>query len=97
MLNAFALIKQLQSKTLFPVPGLKTAGGRAMFYMCPSRYFLGKTTTKAIIANLCCYVMNTMLEKEHLQQERIGFIACMDDWKMKKFEINYCYQFCSNK
>lgn len=37
--------------------------------------------------------MNTMLEKEHAQKEGIGFIACMDDWKMQNFEVNYCYQF----
>lgn len=37
--------------------------------------------------------MNTMLEKEHAQLEGIGFIACMDGWKMQNFEINYCYQF----
>lgn len=47
-LNAFALTKQLQSKTLFPVPGLKTKDGHAMFYMRPSRYFPGRTTTKAV-------------------------------------------------
>ncbi len=91
-LNVFTLQHQLKSKTLFPVPGLKTKGGHPMFYMRPSRYVPGKTTTKAVIDNQC-YVMNTMLETELAQQEGIGFIACMDDWKMRNFEINYCYQF----
>ena len=63
-----------------------------MFYMRPARYLPGVTTTKAIIDNLC-YVMNFMLENEHAQEEGIGFIACMDEWKMKNFEVNYCYQF----
>jgi hypothetical protein len=63
-----------------------------MFYMRPSRYFPKTTSTKAVIDNLC-YVMNTMLEREHAQQEGIGFIACMDNWKMANFEVNYCYQF----
>lgn len=63
-----------------------------MFYMRPSRYFPGKTTTRMIIDNLC-YVMNTMLEKESAQLHGIGFIACMDNWKMRNFEVNYCYQF----
>lgn len=91
-LNVFVLERQLKTKTLFPVPGLRTRGGHAMFYMRPARYVPGKTTTKAIIDNLN-YVMNTMLENEHAQQEGIGFIACMDEWKMKNFEVNYCYQF----
>jgi CRAL/TRIO domain len=64
-----------------------------MFYMRPARYFPGQTTTKMIIDNLC-YVMNTMLENNQFaQKEGIGFIACMDNWKMKNFEVNYCYQF----
>lgn len=64
-----------------------------MFYMRPSRYFPNHTSVQAIIDNLC-YVMNTMLEKNSFaQQEGIGFIACMDDWKMKNFDVTYCYQF----
>lgn len=92
-LRVFSMTKQLNSKTLFPVPGLKTReGGHDMFYMRPSRYFPKKTSVKKIINNLV-YVMNTLLEKEHAQKEGIGFIACMDDWKMKNFDVNYCYQF----
>lgn len=64
-----------------------------MFYMRPSRYFPNQTSVQTIIDNLC-YVMNTILEKNSFaQQEGIGFIACMDDWKMKNFDVNYCYQF----
>lgn len=64
-----------------------------MFYMRPSRYFPNKTSVKTIIDNLC-YVMNTMLDNdEFAQKEGIGFIACMDDWKMKNFDVKYCLQF----
>jgi hypothetical protein len=91
-LRVSSLNSQLQSKTLFPVPGLKTSDGHDMFYMRPSRYVPKETSTKTIIDNLV-YVMNTMLEKEKNQKHGIGFIACMDDWKMKNFEVNYCYQF----
>lgn len=92
-LNLSELKFQLYSKTLFPVPGLKTKDGHDMFYMRPSRYFPNCTPTKTIIDNLC-YVMNTMLEHSPLaQKEGIGFVACMDDWTMKNFEVNYCYQF----
>ena len=64
-----------------------------MFYMRPSRYFPSQTSVKTIIDNLC-YVMNTMHENNSFaQQEGIGFIACMDDWKMKNFDVAYCYQF----
>jgi hypothetical protein len=37
--------------------------------------------------------MNTMVEKELACRDGIGFLACMNDWKMKNFEVNYCYQF----
>ena len=91
-LSVSSLNAQLRSKTLFPVPGLKTSDGHDMFYMRPSRYFPKETSTKTVIDNLV-YVMNTMLEKEKSQKDGIGFIACMDEWKMKNFEVNYCYQF----
>ena len=64
-----------------------------MFYMRPSRYFPNHTSVKSIIDNLC-YVMNTMMERNSFaQQEGIGFVACMDAWKMKNFDVSYCYQF----
>ncbi|KAL3911143.1 MAG: hypothetical protein SGILL_007399 [Bacillariaceae sp.] len=92
-LRVFSLQQQLESKTLFPVPGLKTSEGLSMFYMRPSRYFPNQTTTKTIINNLT-YVMNTMLESSQQSQKNgIGFLACMDDWKMKNFDVNYCFQF----
>lgn len=92
-LRVFPLTKQLRSKTLFPVPGLKTKiGGHDMFYMRPSRFFPKETSTSIIINNLA-YVINTLCEKQHAKKEGVGFIACMDDWKMVNFDVKYCYQF----
>lgn len=90
--KAADLEKQLATKTLFPVPGLKTNEGHDMFYMRPSRYFAKETAVKDIIDNLA-YCMTTMVEKEKACTEGIGFLANMNDWSMKNFDINYCYQF----
>lgn len=91
-LKAADLEKQLASKTLFPVPGLKSNEGHDMFYMRPSRYFPKETSTKDIIDNLA-YCMNTMVEKEKACSEGIGFMAYMNEWAMTNFSVNYCYQF----
>jgi hypothetical protein len=91
-LKAADLEKQLASKTLFPVPGLKTSDGHDMFYMRPARYFHKDTSVKDIIDNLA-YCMNSMVEKEMACTEGIGFLAYMNDWTMKNFDVNYCYQF----
>ena len=93
-LNAFDLESQLLTKTLFPVPGLRTLdGGHPMFYMKPSRYFPKHTTTKVIINNLS-YVMNAILEQNYESQSKgIGFIANMNDWAMQNFAVDYCFQY----
>ena len=78
-LTAAGLEEQLLSKTLFPVPGLKTKeGGHATFYMRPSRYFPKKTSTATIIENLA-YCMGTMVEAEKECTEGIAFMANMDE------------------
>lgn len=91
-LKAAPMEEQLLSKTLFPVPGLKTSEGHDVFFMRPARYFPSKTTTEEIIDNLA-YCMNTMCEKEKAATEGIGFMAYMNDWKMSNFSVDYCYQF----
>ena len=91
-MKAADIEKQLLTKTLFPVPGLKSSEGHDMFYMRPSRYFHKETSVQAIIDNLA-YCMNTMVEKEKACTEGIGFLACMNDWTMKNFDVNYCFQF----
>ena len=61
--------------------------------MRPSRYIPSQTSTKKIIDNLA-YVMHTMLSRNvHSDTYGIGFLANMDDWTMKNFDVDYCYQF----
>eukprot|EP00529_Nitzschia_sp_RCC80_P024419 CAMPEP_0113486990 /NCGR_PEP_ID=MMETSP0014_2-20120614/25281_1 /TAXON_ID=2857 /ORGANISM="Nitzschia sp." /LENGTH=453 /DNA_ID=CAMNT_0000380679 /DNA_START=38 /DNA_END=1396 /DNA_ORIENTATION=- /assembly_acc=CAM_ASM_000159 len=94
-LRIHKLEKQLQTRTLFPVPGLKTYHQDQpldMFYMRPALYFPKVTSTKTIIDNLV-YVMNTMMESSHSTKHGIGFIANMNNWQFKNFETNYCLQF----
>ncbi len=91
-LQATDMEDQLLTKTLFPIPGLKSADGHDMFYMRPSRYFPKKTSTKEIIENLG-YCMEKMVDKEKACSEGIGFLAYMNDWKMQNFSVDYCFQF----
>ena len=63
-----------------------------MFYMRPARYFPKQTSTRTIIDNLS-YAMHTILEKERPCRDGIGFLACMDDWTMENFNVDYCFQF----
>jgi len=93
-LKAVDIEEQLLSKTLFPIPGLKTLeGGYDVFYMRPSRYFPKKTPTKDIVDNLG-YCMASMQDgNEKNSKEGIGFVANMDDWKMTNFSVDYCLQF----
>jgi hypothetical protein len=93
-LKAADLEKQLLTKTLFPVPGLKTLeGDHGVFYMRPSRYFPNETPTKLIVDNLG-YCMTSMQDgNEKAAKEGIGFVADMNDWKMTNFSVDYCLQF----
>jgi len=93
-LKAVDIEHQLLSKTLFPVPGLKTlAGGHDVFYMRPSRYYPKETPTEDIVDNLG-YSMTSMQDgNEKNCREGIGFVANMDDWKMENFSFDYCLQF----
>ena len=86
--------KQLYTKTLFPVPGLKSKDGHDFFYMRPSRFSCKDTPTEKVINNLC-YVMNCMVEKESACADGICFLANMDDWTMRNFCTDYCFQFMS--
>ena len=89
-LNAFDLEEQLLSKTLFPVPGLKTLQPcNDVFYMRPSRYCPRTTPTSMIIDNLI-YVMDHMTFKNN---NEVAFIANMKDWKMSNFSTDYCLKF----
>lgn len=91
-LKAVSIEKQLLSKTLFVVPGLKSKEGHDVFYMRPGRYFPKETPTKDVIDNLV-YCMQTMVEKEKSCTEGIAFMANMADWGMSNFSVSYCAQF----
>lgn len=91
-LTAAGMEKQLLSKTLFVVPGLKSSEGHDVFYMRPSRYFPKDTSTKTIIDNLA-YCMQTMVEKEKACTEGVAFVANLDEWTMGNFSISYCLEF----
>ena len=86
------LSTQILTKTIFPCPGLRTRSGQDMLYMRPSRYFPNKTSTDTIIDNLV-YVMDTMLEKEYVSKDGIGFIANMQGWVLKNYDHGYCFRF----
>jgi hypothetical protein len=91
-LTASALEFQLRTKTLFPLPGLRTTNLHEVFYMRPARFVPTNTQTKTVIDNLV-YVMSTMMEREGPCSNGISFIANMDDWTMKCFTTDYCLQF----
>jgi CRAL/TRIO domain len=64
-----------------------------MFYMRPSRYVPKEMSTKSVIDNLA-YVIHSMMERScHADAHGIGFIACMDDWTMNNFDVDYCLHF----
>jgi hypothetical protein len=93
-LTSFELDSQLRSKTLFPVPALKTLNDSQspVFYMRPSRYYPKKTPTSTVIDNLV-YVMNTYAMKDPENKKGVTFIANMNDWTMANFSTDYCFKF----
>lgn len=94
-MNATTLEKQLKTKTLFVVPGLKSKepDSHDVFYMKPSRYFPKEVSTETIIDNLG-YCMSVMVaSKEKNATEGIAFLANMDNWTFTNFSISYCHSF----
>jgi len=95
-LGASKLEKQLETKTMFPLPGLKTKDKHDVLYMKPSRYCPSETPSSTIINNLA-YCMNAMYEKESNNRDGIAFMANMDDWTMKHFGPKYCLKVSRSK
>jgi CRAL/TRIO domain len=91
-LNSFDQQAQLETKTLFPVPGLTTLEGSPCFYMRPSRYDPRKTPTSIIIDNLV-YVMDTYASRDVEYETGIAFIANMNNWTFDNFATDYCFKF----
>jgi len=84
--------QQLSSKTIFPVPQLKTKSGEDVFYMRPSRFFPKQTKTRSIICNLM-YVMDTIYQRTYSYKNGMAFVANMNGWTMENFSADYCLQF----
>lgn len=87
------LVKQFESRTLFPLPGLKSKDGTCdVLYMRPSRFFPESTKTESVIENLC-YVLNDMSATRQKSRNGVAFIANMIEWEMENFSIEYCSKF----
>jgi hypothetical protein len=90
-MTAVDIETQLRSKTLFPVPGLKTLEGSNVFYMRPSRFVPNQMSTSSVIDNLI-YVMNSVVVKEN-SKTGLSFMANMTGWTMANFSGDYCMKF----
>lgn len=77
-LKAKDLLPQLETQTLFPVPGLKSTGDHAMFYMKPSRFVPTRDNEEALIENLV-YVIKSMREN-HTKNRTHGLGRSTFDW-----------------
>ena len=82
--------EQLRSRTLFPLPGMRTREGDEVFYMKPSRYNPKETPTQYVIDSLG-YVMNCMVQKE--SNTGIALLANMNDWTLDHFSTEYFRKF----
>jgi hypothetical protein len=91
-MTAVDIETQLRSKTLFPVPGLKSLRGSNVFYMRPSRFVPDQMSTSSVIANLI-YVMNSVAVKETSKTAGLSFMANMTGWTMANFSGDYCMKF----
>ena len=73
-LQAKDLLPQLETQTLFPVPGLRSCGDHAMFYMNPSRFVPTGDNEEVVIESLV-YVMKSMREN-HTRNRTHGLGTC---------------------
>ena len=96
-ISAEQLDAQLSTHTLFPLPNKlmsKDSKIKSFFYMKPSRFVPSETTTSSIIANLL-YVMDSLdyFTDPNASNNKIGFIANMNNWTMSNFSVDYCLHF----
>eukprot|EP00980_Cylindrotheca_fusiformis_P006822 scaffold1427_cov63-Cylindrotheca_fusiformis.AAC.5 len=92
-----SLLKQFETSTIFPLPGLKTKKGKCdVVYMRPSRYVPSehnehdsKNTT--ILENLC-YVLNDLSDTPESCQNGLAFVANMKSFTTKHYEESYWIQ-----
>lgn len=91
-LTASSMVDQLQSRTIFPCPGLKTREGHNCIYMRPSRFCPDETPVADIIDSLI-FVMDRTIQQD--PNRPLAFIANMTGWKMRNFSYQYCRSFMS--
>ncbi|CAJ1938874.1 unnamed protein product [Cylindrotheca closterium] len=92
-LKAKDLLPQLETQTLFPLPGLRSSEDHAMFYMNPSRFVPTADNEETIVENLV-YVIKSMRENHTRNRTHgIGLLINMDGWEPKNFSKTYWVQF----
>eukprot|EP00977_Amphora_coffeiformis_P016436 scaffold5092_cov179-Amphora_coffeaeformis.AAC.20 len=91
--TARQLEDQLRTKTIFPLPELRSKSIDSFFYMRASRYNPHESPVSTVIANLI-YVMEAVKEAhQNTKGHKIGFVANMNGWTMRNFSTDYCWQF----
>ncbi|CAJ1967833.1 unnamed protein product [Cylindrotheca closterium] len=87
------LLAQFQTRTLFPLTGLKTRDLKCnVLYMRPCRFVPEEMKTSNVIDNLC-YVLNDLSQTKEECLNGVAFIANLEDWTMKNYSHDYCIQF----
>lgn len=87
------MVRQFETKTLIPLPGLKTKRNKSsVIYMKPSRFNPHEMKTSDVIDSLC-YVLNHMSRTKEQCLAGVTLIANMEEWCMKNFSNDYCHQF----
>lgn len=71
-------------KTVFPLPGLKSAIGSDVLYWRPSRYTPSSDQNRLLIENMC-YVLNDMNKTIEQCRNGVLVIVNMDGYSMKNF------------
>lgn len=91
-LKISSIERQIWTKTVFPLPALKTSGGHDILYLRLSRVN-PQTLSIDTLMDSILYVVNAMLEKEQSCQEGIGILVNMKDWSSQKSSYQYFSQF----
>jgi glutaredoxin len=97
-LTAAKLKEQLDTKTIFPIPGLRTSASREgnrgpsddTFYMNASR--ITPSSVRDMVNNLV-YVMECMYERRRSYDTGMALIANFTDFEMSNFSADCCHKF----
>lgn len=80
------MIQQFETKTLFPLPGLKTRRNCDVIYMKQSRYCPHEM--KHSLIDSLCYLLNDMSRTKEQCRNGVAMIVNMEDWTMKNFSYD---------